>query len=100
MGDNSRLGDREGVRTPMQWSSDRNGGFSRADPEQLVLPPVMGSLYGLDAVNVEAQSRDPHSLLNWTRRVLATRPPKHKFGRGTIRFLKPSHRQNLADLPA
>ena len=67
MGDNIHLGDRDGVRTPMQWSSDRNGGFSRADPEQLVLPPVMGSLYGFDAVNVEAQSRDPHSLLNWTR---------------------------------
>ncbi|HEV3426207.1 MAG TPA: maltose alpha-D-glucosyltransferase [Paraburkholderia sp.] len=98
MGDNIHLGDRDGVRTPMQWSSDRNGGFSRADPEQLVLPPVMGSLYGFDAVNVEAQSRDPHSLLNWTRRMLATRRAKHAFGRGTIRFLKPNNRKILAYL--
>jgi maltose alpha-D-glucosyltransferase/alpha-amylase len=98
MGDNIHLGDRDGVRTPMQWSSDRNGGFSRADPEQLVLPPVMGALYGYDAINVEAQSRDPHSLLNWTRRMLATRRSKHAFGRGAIRFLKPSNRKILAYL--
>jgi len=98
MGDNIHLGDRDGVRTPMQWSSDRNGGFSRADPEQLVLPPVMGTLYGFDAVNVEAQTRDPHSLLNWTRRMLATRRSKHTFGRGTIRFLRPSNRKILAYL--
>ncbi|MEJ8796214.1 maltose alpha-D-glucosyltransferase [Trinickia caryophylli] len=98
MGDNIHLGDRDGVRTPMQWSSDRNGGFSRADPEQLVLPPVMGSLYGFDAVNVEAQTRDPHSLLNWTRRMLATRRSTHTFGRGSIRFLKPSNRKILAYL--
>ncbi|SEB20149.1 maltose alpha-D-glucosyltransferase [Paraburkholderia sartisoli] len=98
MGDNIHLGDRDGVRTPMQWSSDRNGGFSRADPEQLVLPPVMGSLYGYDAVNVESQSRDPHSLLNWTRRMLATRRAKRAFGRGTIRFLKPDNRKILAYL--
>ncbi|HVW53989.1 MAG TPA: maltose alpha-D-glucosyltransferase [Trinickia sp.] len=96
MGDNIHLGDRDGVRTPMQWSSDRNGGFSRADPEQLVLPPVMGTLYGFDAINVEAQTRDPHSLLNWTRRMLATRRSKRAFGRGTIRFLRPSNRKILA----
>ncbi|SAK76206.1 trehalose synthase [Caballeronia glebae] len=98
MGDNIHLGDRDGVRTPMQWSSDRNGGFSRADPEQLVLPPVMGSLYGYDAVNVESQSRDPHSLLNWTRKMLAVRRSKHAFGRGTIRFLRPANRKILAYL--
>ncbi|WP_042336907.1 maltose alpha-D-glucosyltransferase [Paraburkholderia ferrariae] len=98
MGDNIHLGDRDGVRTPMQWSSDRNGGFSRADPEQLVLPPLMGSLYGYDAINVEAQNRDPHSLLNWTRRMLATRRAKQAFGRGTIRFLRPANRKILAYL--
>ena len=98
MGDNIHLGDRDGVRTPMQWSSDRNGGFSRADPEQLVLPPVMGSLYGFDAINVEAQSRDPHSLLNWMRRMLVTRRAKRAFGRGKVRFLKPSNRKVLAYL--
>ncbi|MGI4816256.1 MAG: maltose alpha-D-glucosyltransferase [Janthinobacterium lividum] len=98
MGDNIHLGDRDGVRTPMQWSSDRNGGFSRADPEQLVLPPLMGSLYGFDAVNVEAQSRDPHSLLNWMRRMLVIRRGKRAFGRGKVRFLKPSNRKVLAYL--
>lgn len=98
MGDNIHLGDRDGVRTPMQWSSDRNGGFSRADPEQLVLPPVMGSLYGYDAVNVESQSRDPHSLLNWMRKMLTIRRNKRSFGRGKIRFLRPSNRKILAYL--
>ncbi len=75
MGDNIHLGDRNGVRTPMQWSPDRNGGFSRADPATLVLPPLMDPLYGYGAVNVEAQTRDPHSILNWTRRMLAVRAP-------------------------
>ncbi|WP_414441352.1 maltose alpha-D-glucosyltransferase [Burkholderia sp. 22PA0106] len=98
MGDNIHLGDRDGVRTPMQWSADRNGGFSRADPEQLVLPPVMGALYGFDAINVEAQSRDPHSLLNWMRRILATRRATQVFGRGTLRFLRPENRKILAYL--
>ena len=74
MGDNIYLGDRDGVRTPMQWSADRNGGFSRADPASLVLPPIMDPLYGFEAVNVEAQSRDPHSLLNWMRRMLLAAP--------------------------
>ena len=83
MGDNIHLGDRDGVRTPMQWSPDRNGGFSRADPAALVLPPIMDPLYGYGAVNVEAQSRDPHSLLNWMRRMLAVRSRHPAFGRGT-----------------
>jgi maltose alpha-D-glucosyltransferase/alpha-amylase len=73
MGDNIHLGDRDGVRTPMQWSPDRNGGFSRADPASLVLPAIMDPLYGYEAVNVEAQAADQHSLLNWTRRMLAVR---------------------------
>ena len=73
MGDNIYLGDRNGVRTPMQWSPDRNAGFSRADPQRLYLPPIMDPIYGYQAVNVEAQQRDPSSLLNWTRRMLAVR---------------------------
>ncbi|QAA95136.1 maltose alpha-D-glucosyltransferase [Pollutimonas thiosulfatoxidans] len=98
MGDNIHLGDRDGVRTPMQWSPDRNGGFSRADPERLSLPVLMGPLYGYEAVNVEAQQRDPHSLLNWTRRMLAKRQQTHVFGRGSLRFLYPGNRKILAYL--
>ncbi|WP_337270748.1 maltose alpha-D-glucosyltransferase [Oryzifoliimicrobium ureilyticus] len=98
MGDNIYLGDRDGVRTPMQWSPDRNGGFSKADPARLVLPPVMDPLYGYEAVNVEAQGADAHSLLNWTRRMLALRGNHPAFGRGTLRFLKPSNRRILAYL--
>ena len=75
MGDNIHLGDRDGVRTPMQWSPDRNGGFSRADPSRLVLPPIMDALYGYEAVNVEAQASDRHSLLNWMRRAHCGAPP-------------------------
>jgi maltose alpha-D-glucosyltransferase/alpha-amylase len=96
MGDNLHLGDRDGVRTPMQWSSDRNGGFSRADPASLVLPSIQDPLYGYQAVNVEAQWRDPHSLLNWTRRMLAVRRQYKAFGRGTQRFLRPMNRKVLA----
>ena len=98
MGDNIHLGDRDGVRTPMQWTADRNGGFSRADPERLTLPVLMGPLYGYEAVNVEAQQRDPHSLLNWTRRMLAKRQQTHAFGRGSLRFLFPGNRKILAYL--
>ncbi|MNK34978.1 Trehalose synthase/amylase TreS [compost metagenome] len=98
MGDNVHLGDRDGVRTPMQWSPDRNGGFSRADPERLPLPVLMGPLYGYEAVNVEAQQRDPHSLLNWTRRLLAQRRQSHAFGRGTLRFIFTGNRKILAYL--
>ncbi len=98
MGDNIHLGDRDGVRTPMQWSPDRNGGFSRADPAALVLPPIMDPLYGFDAVNVETQLADQHSLLNWTRRMLAVRGRHKTFGRGTLRFLYPGNRKVLAFL--
>ncbi|WP_341990996.1 maltose alpha-D-glucosyltransferase [Azorhizobium sp. AG788] len=98
MGDNIHLGDRDGVRTPMQWSPDRNGGFSRADPEQLVLPPIQDPLYGYFALNVEAQLRDPHSLLNWTRQMLAIRKRHQAFGRGTFRLLYPGNRKILAYL--
>ncbi|WP_109512976.1 maltose alpha-D-glucosyltransferase [Pseudomonas ovata] len=96
MGDNIYLGDRDGVRTPMQWSIDRNGGFSRADPASLVLPPIMDPLYGYQSVNVETQDADPHSLLNWTRRMLAVRKQQKAFGRGTLHMLSPSNRRILA----
>ncbi len=98
MGDNIYLGDRDGVRTPMQWSPDRNGGFSRADPARLYLPPIMDPIYGYDAVNVEAQHRDPSSLLNWTRRMITVRKGHLAFGRGTLRLLYPRNRKGLAYL--
>ncbi|HEY4249751.1 MAG TPA: maltose alpha-D-glucosyltransferase [Roseomonas sp.] len=98
MGDNIFLRDRDGVRTPMQWTSDRNGGFSRADPASLVLPSLQDPLYGFQAVNVEAQSRDPHSLLAWMRRILAVRSRSSVFGRGGMRLLYPGNRKVLAYL--
>jgi maltose alpha-D-glucosyltransferase / alpha-amylase len=96
MGDNIYLGDRNGVRTPMQWSIDRNAGFSRADPQRLYLPVIMDPIYGYQAVNVEAQSRDPGSLLNWTRRILAVRRQHQCFGRGTLEFVRPQNRKIIA----
>jgi maltose alpha-D-glucosyltransferase/alpha-amylase len=96
MGDNIHLGDRDGVRTPMQWSPDRNGGFSRVDPAALILPTAMDPLYGYEVVNVEAQRRDPHSILNWTRRMLAIRSGHPAFGRGTLTLLSPKNRKVLA----
>ncbi len=98
MGDNIYLGDRDGVRTPMQWSPDRNGGFSRADPARLFLPAIQDAIYGFDSVNVEAQLASPASLLNWTRRMLAIRRNHRALGRGTLRFLYPSNRKVLAYL--
>ncbi|HEY8605494.1 MAG TPA: maltose alpha-D-glucosyltransferase [Noviherbaspirillum sp.] len=98
MGDNIHLGDRDGVRTPMQWTQDRNGGFSRADPARLVLPPIMDPVYGFQAVNVEAQSADPYSMLNWTRRMLEVRKQHCAFSRGTMTLLYPSNRRILAYL--
>jgi maltose alpha-D-glucosyltransferase/alpha-amylase len=98
MGDNIYLGDRHGVRTPMQWSADRNAGFSRANPARLYSPVVMDPVYGYEAVNVEAQQSEPSSLLNWTRHMIALRKLFHVFGRGTIEFLEPANRKILAYL--
>ncbi|HTI88205.1 MAG TPA: maltose alpha-D-glucosyltransferase [Alphaproteobacteria bacterium] len=98
MGDNYFLGDRNGVRTPMQWSPDRNGGFSRADMARLYLPPIMDPIFGFFAVNVEAQLRTASSLLNWTKRILAVRQTQGVFGRGTLEFLYPTNRKILAFL--
>ncbi|MEP7312684.1 MAG: maltose alpha-D-glucosyltransferase [Pseudomonadota bacterium] len=98
MGDNFFLGDRNGVRTPMQWSPDRNAGFSRADPQRLYLPPIMDPVYGYEAVNVESQSRDRSSLLNWMKRMLSIRKDSHAFGRGTMRFIRPGNRKVLVYL--
>src|SRR5579862_4170757 len=98
MGDNIYLGDRNGVRTPMQWSPDRNAGFSRADPQRLYLPPIMDPIYGYQAVNVEAQTRDRSSLLNWMKRMLQVRKTSQAFGRGTLRFIRPGNRKVLVYL--
>ncbi|MDO8250940.1 MAG: maltose alpha-D-glucosyltransferase [Rhodoferax sp.] len=98
MGDNVFVGDRNGVRTPMQWSPDRNAGFSRADPQRLYLQPIMDALYGFEALNVETQARDISSLLNWTKRMLAVRKTSRAFGRGKRVFLKPGNRKILAYL--
>ncbi|HET6605186.1 MAG TPA: maltose alpha-D-glucosyltransferase, partial [Rhodopila sp.] len=99
MGDNIHLGDRNGVRTPMQWSPDRNGGFSRvSDPSRLISPVIMDALYGYDAVNVEAQAADPHSLLMWMRRTISVRRQYRAFGCGTMRLLYPKNRKILAYL--
>src|SRR5689334_5428757 len=98
MGDNIYLGDRDGVRTPMQWSPDRNGGFSRTDPQRLYLPAIMDAVYGYGAVNVEAQLANASSMLHWTRRMLTIRQAQNVFGRGTLEFLYPANRRVLAYL--
>src|SRR5215472_4946262 len=96
MGENIFLGDRNGVRTPMQWSGDRNAGFSRADPQRLYLPVIMDPLYGYQTVNVESQERNSASLLWWMKRTLALRKQYKVFGRGRITFLSPENRKILA----
>ncbi len=96
MGDNVFLGDRDGVRTPMQWSPDRNAGFSRAEAARLYLPAINDTQYGFQAINVEAQERSPFSLLNWMKRLIAVRKQHHAFGRGTIEFLQPENPHVLA----
>ena len=89
MGDNVYLGDRNGVRTPMQWSMDRNAGFSRANPQRLILPVVIDPEYHYESLNVENQQQNPTSLLWWTKRLIALRKRFAAFGRGTIEFLTP-----------
>jgi maltose alpha-D-glucosyltransferase / alpha-amylase len=96
MGDNIFLGDRNGVRTPMQWSADRNAGFSRANPQRLILPITIDPEYHYEAINVEAQQNNPNSLLWWTKRLIALRKRFHAFGRGSIEFLTPSNHRVLA----
>ena len=96
MGDNIYLGDRNSVRTPMQWTPDRNGGFSRCDPAQLYLPCIMDPVYGYDAVNVEAQTRSLSSLLNWMKRLISVRKSTKVFGRGSLTFIRPTNRAVLA----
>ncbi len=96
MGDNIYLGDRDGVRTPMQWNADRNAGFSSADPQRLYLPAILDPLYGYQALNVEAQMRSSSSLLNWTRRMLAVRRQHPVFGMGSYDELGSSNPSVLA----
>ncbi|MBF0502084.1 MAG: maltose alpha-D-glucosyltransferase [Candidatus Riflebacteria bacterium] len=100
MGDNLYLGDRNGVRTPMQWSPDRNAGFSTADPESLYLPPIMDPVYGYQSINVEAQLRNSNSLLNWMKRIIGIRKRFQAFGRGTLSFIKPDNRKILVYIRA
>ena len=96
MGDNIFLGDRNGVRTPMQWSADRNAGFSRANRQRLYLPVITDPEYHYETVNVEAQGQNPHSLLSWMKRLIALRKRHRAFGRGTLEILRPENRKVLA----
>ncbi|WP_333332610.1 maltose alpha-D-glucosyltransferase [Microcoleus sp. BROC3] len=96
MGDNIYLGDRNGVRTPMQWSGDRNAGFSRANPQRLYAPPIVDPEYHYESVNVDAQRANPSSLWWWMKRLIAIRQRFQAFGRGTCEFLYPENRKVLA----
>ena len=96
MGDNVYLGDRNGVRTPMQWNGHWNGGFSNADPEQLYSPPISNPVYGYQAINVDSQSRSEHSLLSWMRKLIQVRKSSPAFSRGTTEFLQPTNHRALA----
>lgn len=95
MGDNIYLGDRNGVRTPMQWSGDRNAGFSRTSPQRLFLPVITEPEYHYEAINVEAQQSNPHSLLWWNKRIISLRKQHKAFGRGTLEFLFPANNKVL-----
>ncbi|MBS1849431.1 MAG: maltose alpha-D-glucosyltransferase [Acidobacteria bacterium] len=96
MGDNVHLGDRNGVRTPMQWDGGWNGGFSTADPENLYAPPILNPVYGLQVVNVQSQKRFDHSLLSWMKRIIQVRKSMPVFGRGSMEFLYPANHRVLA----
>jgi len=96
LGENIHLGDRNGVRTPMQWSSDKNAGFSRANPQTLYLPIILDPEYHYEAVNVEAQLGNPHSLLWWMRRMLALRRKWRALGEGKCEFLQPENRKIIS----
>jgi maltose alpha-D-glucosyltransferase/alpha-amylase len=96
MGDNVYLGDRNSVRTPMQWNAGFNAGFSTVDPEGLWLPLISNALYGYQAVNVDSQTRNATSLLNWTRRLIEVRRSTTVFGRGSIEVLHPANHRVLA----
>src|SRR5262249_40374740 len=96
MGDNIFLGDRNGVRTPMQWSGDRNAGFSAANRQRLYLPVVTHPEYHYEAINVEAQAANPHPLPSWVKRAIAPRQRHRAFGRGTLELLRPENRKVLA----
>jgi maltose alpha-D-glucosyltransferase/alpha-amylase len=96
MGDNVKLGDRNGVRTPMQWDGGWNGGFSSADPEQLYSPIMLNPVYGFQALNVQSQKRFDHSLLSWMKRLIKVRKSTSVFGRGSIEFLYPANHRVLA----
>jgi maltose alpha-D-glucosyltransferase/alpha-amylase len=98
MGDNIYIRDRNGVRTPMQWSADRNAGFSRANPSQLYSPVILDPVYNYEAINVENQQSDPSSLLSWMRNMIALRKLFKVFGRGSLHFLEPENRKVLAYL--
>jgi maltose alpha-D-glucosyltransferase/alpha-amylase len=98
MGDNVYLGDRNGVRTPMQWTSDRNARFSRADPARLYSPIIMDPIYGYQGLNVEAQERDGSSLLQWMKNLIGLRKLFPVLGLGTMRFLDSENRKVLAYL--
>ena len=98
MGDNIYLGDRNGVRTPMQWSADRNAGFSPASPQRLFLPITSDPEYHYETLNVEAQQNNPNSLLWWMKRIIQHRQQFRAFGRGTLEFLHPENRRVLVFL--
>ena len=96
MGDNFYLGDRDGVRTPMQWTSDRNAGFSQANPQRLYLPLILDPQFHFESVNVDLQSRNTSSLLWWTKRLISTRKKYKAFGRGDMKFITGENAKVLA----